>query len=148
MKKNVSIVKFKYVETWSSISSNITNTSDVQLIETRPSTDVLGNAKNNSPTWANYKLAFHRRFNCLPHSDFHHFTGGGKPWLGIDSTTAYNESQTVFKAPKDFWYHILQKTVSEKNLELDFSGIRSNALGLWPTEDQIKEVYGSLTLEI
>jgi len=149
VKKHVSIVKFNMVETWQSISSNTIDTSNnVQLIETRSSTDVFGNAKNNSPTLANYQLTFNRRFNCLPHSDFHHFTGDRKPWIGINSKKIYNETQTVFKTPKDFWYHILQKIVSEKNLELDFSGIRSNALGLWPTEDQLKNVYGSLTLEI
>jgi len=65
----------------------------------------------------------------------------------LESTSAFNETQTVFNSPRDLWYHILQKVAKEKNVQLDCSGIGLNALGLWPTEDQLKLMYDAMLLE-
>ena len=134
VKKRVSIINYKKVETWSSLP--LSEASDaVQMIRSQSPTEIFG--KGCSSSLPTYQLNWEKN-NHFPYSDFTHFTGDSKPWKSGKVPPARNE--TVFEDAVDFWFHILRKVVEENNLELDVDQlqIQTTALGEFPEDEHAK----------
>ena len=80
-----------------------------------------------------------------PHSDFVHFTGSKKPWLGgppLDFGIA-----SELQSAKHFWFYVLEILNRKLDMKLDFKNWKDNkqpSLGLYPKHNDVnKTSYAS-----